>query len=115
MIQFNKILDEIVGEIVGEKEIYVQNTFEKTNLNKLIDKVIFDTEKLIISNLKVLKTLLNKEKLDQSDKETIDVILSNYKRYFDRSKGGTPEVNRGFELQKQLENLVKSTTSRLKP
>lgn len=102
MIQFNKILDEIIGQ----KKVSVQNTFEKTNLNNLIDKVISDTDKLIIVNLKLLKNIINKETLDESDKDTINVILSNYKRYFNRSHGGTPEVNRGMELQKQLEDLL---------
>lgn len=83
------------------------NHFVKEQLLKdssLIDQVINDTNVLVVNNLKMIKNILSKEPLD---KEKLKVALSNYKRYFNRDHGGTPEVIRGMTFQKELENLLK--------
>jgi len=77
-----------------------------SNLNKLIDNVLTDTDRLV-SNLKALKVLINKESLSSHDKNQLKIILSNYKRYFNRDNGGTPEVVRGIQLQSEVEKLIK--------
>lgn len=71
---------------------------------KLIDEVISDTNVLVVNNLKMVKDILSKEPID---KAKLDVALSNYKRYFNRDNGGTPEVIRGMTMQSKLEDLTK--------
>jgi hypothetical protein len=72
--------------------------------SSLIDQVINDTNVLVVNNLKTIKDILSKEPLD---KEKLKIALNNYKRYFNRDNGGTPEVIRGMTFQKELENLLK--------
>jgi hypothetical protein len=74
------------------------------SLLKLIDTVINDTNVLVVNNLKMVKDILSKEPID---KAKLDVALSNYKRYFNRDNGGTPEVIRGMTMQSKLEDLTK--------
>jgi len=74
------------------------------SLLTLIDEVINDTNVLVVNNLKMVKDILSKEPID---KARLDVALSNYKRYFNRDNGGTPEVIRGMTLQRKLEDLAK--------
>jgi hypothetical protein len=73
-------------------------------LLKLIDEVINDTNVLVVNNLKMVKDILSKEPID---KARLDVALSNYKRYFNRDNGGTPEVIRGMTMQSKLDQLSK--------
>lgn len=73
-------------------------------LLKLIDEVINDTNVLVVNNLKMVKDILSKEPID---KARLDVALSNYKRYFNRDNGGTPEVIRGMTMQNKLDELSK--------
>ena len=47
---------------------------------------------------------------DTIDKANLDVALSNYKRYFNRDNGGTPEVKRGMKMQSKLDELSKAKT-----
>ena len=54
--------------------------------------------------LQVIKNILSK---DPIDKARLDVVLSNYKRYFNRDNGGTPEVIRGMTMQSKLDELAK--------
>ena len=56
------------------------------------------------NNLKMVKEILSK---DPIDKAKLDVALSNYKRYFNRDNGGTPEVKRGMKMQSKLDELAK--------
>ena len=74
------------------------------SLLKSIDEVIKDTNVLVVNNLKMVKDILSKEPID---KAKLDVALSNYKRYFNRDSGGTPEVKRGMKMQSKLEDLAK--------
>ena len=74
------------------------------SLLKLIDEVINDTNVLVVNNLKMVKDILSKEPID---KAKLDVALSNYKRYFNRDNGGTPEVIRGMTMQNKLDELSK--------
>ena len=74
------------------------------SLLKLIDEVINDTNVLVVNNLKMVKDILSKEPID---KAKLDVALSNYKRYFNRDNGGTPEVIRGMTMQSKLDELSK--------
>jgi hypothetical protein len=74
------------------------------SLLKLIDTVINDTNVLVVNNLKMVKDIISKEPID---KAKLDVALSNYKRYFNRDNGGTPEVIRGMTMQSKLEDLTK--------
>ena len=74
------------------------------SLLKLIDEVIRDTNVLVVNNLEMVKNILSNEPID---KAKLDVALSNYKRYFNRDNGGTPEVIRGMNMQSQLDNLLK--------
>ena len=73
-------------------------------LLKMIDRVISDTNVLVVNNLKMIKEILSK---DPIDKAKLDVALSNYKRYFNRDNGGTPEVIRGMKMQCKLDELAK--------
>ena len=73
-------------------------------LLKMIDRVISDTNVLVVNNLKMVKDILSKEPID---KAKLDVALSNYKRYFNRDNGGTPEVKRGMKMQSKLDELAK--------
>lgn len=75
-----------------------------TSLLKSIDKVINDTNVLVVNNLKMIKDILSKEPID---KAKLDVALSNYKRYFNRDNGGTDEVKRGMKMQSKLDELAK--------
>jgi len=74
------------------------------SLLKLIDEVISDTNVLVVNNLKMIKDIISKEPID---KDKLNVALSNYKRYFNRDNGGTPEVIRGMTMQNKLDNLAK--------
>jgi len=74
------------------------------SLLKLIDEVINDTNVLVVNNLKMIKDIVSKEPID---KAKLDVALSNYKRYFNRDNGGTPEVIRGMTMQNKLDELSK--------
>jgi hypothetical protein len=74
------------------------------SLLKLIDEVIDDTNVLVVNNLKMIKDIISNEPID---KAKLDVALSNYKRYFNRDNGGTPEVIRGMTMQSKLEDLTK--------
>ena len=74
------------------------------SLLKLIDEVISDTNVLVVNNLKMIKDIISKEPID---KAKLDVALSNYKRYFNRDNGGTPEVIRGMTMQNKLDELSK--------
>jgi len=74
------------------------------SLLTLIDEVINDTNVLVVNNLKMVKDIISKEPID---KAKLDVALSNYKRYFNRDNGGTPEVIRGMTMQSKLEDLTK--------
>jgi hypothetical protein len=73
-------------------------------LLKMIDRVISDTNVLVVNNLKMIKDILSKEPID---KARLDVALSNYKRYFNRDNDGTPEVKRGMKMQSKLDELAK--------
>jgi hypothetical protein len=91
-------LKKLINEINGNSDI--------SELNKIIDQVLIDNDKLIVQNLNLLKKLLKEETDSDFAKERLGVILSNYKRYFDRSSGGSPEVIRGYNLQSKIEDLI---------
>ena len=74
------------------------------SLLKLIDEVINDTNVLVVNNLKMIKDIVSKEPVNTAK---LDVALSNYKRYFNRDNGGTPEVIRGMTMQNKLDELSK--------
>jgi hypothetical protein len=96
MIKLKKIVENLNNAKV--KEVV------DPSLLKLMDEVIDDTNVLVVNNLKMVKEILSKEPID---KAKLDVALSNYKRYFNRDNGGTPEVIRGMTMQSKLDQLAK--------
>ena len=96
MIRLTKIIEDLTNSQVKESV--------DPSLLILIDRVITDTNVLVVNNLKMVKDILSKEPID---KAKLDVALSNYKRYFNRDNGGTPEVIRGMTMQNKLEDLAK--------
>ena len=96
MIRLTKIIEDLTKPHVKEAV--------DPSLLKLIDIVISDTNILVVNNLKMIKDILSK---DPIDKTKLDIALSNYKRYFNRDNGGTPEVIRGMTMQSKLEDLEK--------
>jgi len=96
MILLTRIIEDLTNPQVKE--------FVDPSLIKLIDEVINDTNVLVVNNLKMIKDIISKEPID---KAKLDVALSNYKRYFNRDNGGTPEVIRGMTMQSKLDQLSK--------
>jgi len=96
MIRLTKIVEDLTKPQVKEAV--------DPALLKMIDQVINDTNVLVVNNLKMVKDILSKEPID---KAKLDVALSNYKRYFNRDNGGTPEVIRGMTMQSKLDELAK--------
>jgi len=96
MIRLTKIIEDLTKPQVKEAV--------DPSLLILIDNVINDTNVLVVNNLKMIKDILSKEPID---KAKLDVALSNYKRYFNRDNGGTPEVKRGMKMQSKLDELAK--------
>ena len=96
MIRLTKIIEDLTKPQVKESI--------DPSLLILIDRVITDTNVLVVNNLKMIKDILSKEPID---KAKLDVALSNYKRYFNRDNGGTPEVIRGMTMQSKLDELAK--------
>ena len=94
------LLTRIVEDLTNPQ---VKQTVDPSLL-KMIDEVINDTNVLVVNNLKMIKDIISKEPID---KAKLDVALSNYKRYFNRDNGGTPEVIRGMKMKSQLDNLLK--------
>lgn len=94
------LLTRIVEDLTNPQ---VKQTVDPSLL-KMIDEVINDTNVLVVNNLKMIKDIISKEPID---KDKLDVALSNYKRYFNRDNGGTPEVIRGMTMQNKLDNLSK--------
>ena len=96
MIRLTKIIEDLTKPQVKESV--------DPSLLILIDRVITDTNVLVVNNLKMVKDILSKEPIDKAN---LDVALSNYKRYFNRDNGGTPEVKRGMTMQSKLDELAK--------
>ena len=96
MIRLTKIIEDLTNSQVKESV--------DPSLLILIDRVITDTNVLVVNNLKMVKDILSKEPID---KAKLDVALSNYKRYFNRDGGGTTEVKRGMKMQSKLDELAK--------
>ena len=94
------LLTRIVEDLTNPQ---VKKSVDRSLL-KLIDEVINDTNVLVVNNLKMIKDIVSKEPVD---KAKLDVALSNYKRYFNRDNGGTPEVIRGMTMQSKLDELSK--------
>ena len=94
------LLTRIVEDLTNPQ---VKNAVDPSLL-ELIDRVISDTNVLVVNNLNMVKDILSEEPID---KARLDVALSNYKRYFNRDNGGTPEVIRGMTMQSKLEDLTK--------
>ena len=97
MILLTRIVEDFTNPPVKESV--------DSSLLKLMDEVIDDTNVLVVNNLKMVKEILSK---DPIDKAKLDVALSNYKRYFNRDNGGTPEVKRGMKMQSKLDELSKA-------
>jgi hypothetical protein len=96
MIKLKKIVENLNNAKV--KEVV------DPSLLKLMDEVIDDTNVLVVNNLEMVKKMLSEGTID---KAKLDVALSNYKRYFNRDSGGTPEVKRGMKMQSKLDELAK--------
>lgn len=96
MIRLTQIIEDLTKPQVKEAA--------DPSLLKLIDDVINDTNVLVVNNLKMVKHIMSNEPID---KAKLDVALSNYKRYFNRDNGGTPEVIRGMTMQNKLDELSK--------
>jgi len=95
MILFSKIFNKI-------EEVDASNSNDE--LIKLIDYVLNDTNKLVVDNLQAIKKMIQSGNIN---KDILEVYLSNYKRYFNRDNGGTPEVVRGITMQSKIEDLLK--------
>lgn len=95
MILFSKIFNKI-------EEVDESNSNDE--LIKLIDYVLNDTNKLVVDNLQAIKKMIQSGNIN---KDVLEVYLSNYKRYFNRDNGGTPEVVRGITMQSKIEDLLK--------
>lgn len=95
MILFSKIFNSL-------KE--ADETVDNEALVKLIDYVLYDTNKLVVDNLEAIKKMIQSGEIN---KDILEVYLSNYKRYFNRDHGGTPEVVRGITMQGKIEDLLK--------
>ena len=96
MILLTRIVEDLTKPQVKESV--------KPSLLKLIDEVIDDTNVLVVNNLKMIKDIVSQ---DPINKDKLNVALSNYKRYFNRDNGGTPEVIRGMTMQSKLDDLAK--------
>ena len=96
MIKLKKIVEDLNNAKV--KEVV------DPSLLKLMDEVIDDTNVLVVNNLEMVKKMLSEGTID---KDKLDVALSNYKHYFNRDSGGTPEVKRGMKMQSKLDELAK--------
>ena len=96
MIRLTKIIEDLTKPQVKESV--------DPSLLILIDRVITDTNVLVVNNLEMVKDILSKEPID---KVNLNVALSNYKRYFNRDNGGTDEVKRGMTMQSKLDELAK--------
>ena len=96
MIKLKKIVEDFTNPQV--KEVV------DPSLLKLMNEVIDDTNVLVVNNLEMVKEILSKEPID---KAKLNAALSNYKRYFNRDNGGTPEVIRGMTMQNKLDELAK--------
>ena len=99
MIKLKKIVEDLTNAKV--KEVV------DPSLLKLMNEVIDDTNVLVVNNLEMVKKMLSEGTID---KAKLDVALSNYKRYFNRDSGGTPEVKRGMKMQSKLDELSKAKT-----
>ena len=99
MIKLKKIVEDFTNPQV--KEVV------DPSLLKLMKEVIDDTNVLVVNNLEMIKKMLSEGTID---KAKLDVALSNYKRYFNRDSGGTPEVKRGMKMQSKLDELSKAKT-----
>ena len=99
MIKLKKIVEDLTNAKV--KEVV------DPSLLKLMKEVIDDTNVLVVNNLEMIKKMLSEGTID---KAKLDVALSNYKRYFNRDNGGTPEVKRGMKMQSKLDELSKAKT-----
>ena len=99
MIKLKKIVEDLTNAKV--KEVV------DPSLLKLMKEVIDDTNVLVVNNLEMIKKMLSEGTID---KAKLDVALSNYKRYFNRDSGGTPEVKRGMKMQSKLDELSKAKT-----
>ena len=96
MILLTRIVEDLTNPQVGKSV--------DASLLELMDQVIEDTNILVVNNLKTIKGILSTESID---KAKLDVALSNYKRYFNRDNGGTPEVIRGMTMQSKLDELAR--------
>ena len=94
----------LLHELLEQLDEPSNNESVDPELLKLIDRVIIDTNNLVVHNLEAAKNILSKRPID---KNALEVVVSNYKRYFDRSNGGTPEVIRGVTMQNKLDQLSK--------
>ena len=99
MIKLKKIVENLNNAKVKESV--------DPSLLKLMDEVIDDTNVLVVNNLKMVKEMLSDGPIDKDKLAKLDVALSNYKRYFNRDSGGTPEVKRGMKMQSKLDELAK--------
>jgi len=99
MIKLKKIVEDLNNPPV--KEVV------DPSLLKLITEVIDDTNVLVVNNLEMVKKMLSDGPIDKDKLAKLDVALSNYKRYFNRDNGGTPEVIRGMTMQSKLDQLAK--------
>lgn len=103
-----KLITESLLEIESEKTKLNESKHPHSSLLRLINQNIVDAETKVIYPLKEIINILNKPSLTKKEKKQIEKLLSEYKDYFDRSKGGTSTVRRGFKMQNEIENILKS-------
>lgn len=100
------LLNKIVKEFTESAQLH-ESKHPHSSLLRLVNQNIVDAETKVIFALKEISNIINKPALSKSDKKKIEKLLSEYKDYFDRSKGGTSTVKRGFKMQAELEKLIK--------
>lgn len=77
------------------------------SLLRLVNQNIVDAETKVVYPLREIANILNKPAISKKDKKQIQKLMAQYKDYFDRSKGGTSTVKRGFKMQAEIDRLSK--------
>ena len=101
------LLTRIVKDLKEESKIN-ESKHPHASLLRLINQNIVDAETKVVYPLKEIANIISKPALSKKDKKNIEKLLHEYKDYFDRSKGGTSTVKRGFKMQSEIENILKS-------
>lgn len=98
----------LLSELLDDSKTINESKHPHSSLLRLINQNIIDAKTQVIYALEEIANILSKPALSKKDKKNIEKLLIQYKDYFDRSKGGTSIVKRGFKMQQEIENILKS-------